>query len=110
MRDTLFLLAAPFEDGGFDWYCNDCAAMEGALVANPHWLQKIDVRRIAFPRPRRELIDLVGEEHQGCPVLVTLAERGASDALKVGDYAILTDVRAIGRALAHRYGGAGPHP
>ena len=32
------------------------------------------------------------------------------DAIIVGEYAILQDVRAIGRALAHRHGGAGPHP
>jgi Protein of unknown function (DUF3088) len=110
MKDTLFILKAPFGDGGFDWYCNDCATMEGALIANPHWLQRIEVRRIAFPRPRIELIELIGEEHQGCPVLVTSAERAPSDAVRVGEYAILTDVRAIGRALAHRHGGAGPHP
>ena len=67
MKDTLFILAAPFPDGGFEWYCNDCATLEGALMANPHWNDKVDVRRIAFPRPRQEMIDLVGPDWQGCP-------------------------------------------
>ena len=32
------------------------------------------------------------------------------DAIIVGEFAILQDVRAIGRALMSRHGGVGPHP
>lgn len=111
MKDVLFLLKAPFLDGDQSWYCNDCAALEGALLANPHWNDQADVRRIAFPRPRREVIDLVGEAHQSLPMLVLDAAGAPPHALKVNDrYAILTDVRAIGWALATRHGGVGPHP
>lgn len=110
MKDRLYLLAAPFSDAGFEWYCNDCATMEGALLSNPHWNERVDVRRIAYPRPRAEVVALVGEEHQGCPLLVMSAAGAPGDATIVGEYAILQDVRAIGRALAHRHGGAGPHP
>ncbi len=110
MKDILFLLKAPFGDGGFDWYCHDCAALEGALLANPGWATRIDVRRVAFPRPRQDVIDLVGEAWQGLPMLVMDAERAPGDATVVGRYAVLTDVRDIGRTLAHRHGGAGPHP
>lgn len=110
MKDTLFILAAPFQDGGFDWYCNDCATLEAALLVNPHWNEKVDVRRIAYPRPRQQIIDLVGPDWQGCPMLVMDKDRAPGDAIIVGDLAILQDVRAIGRALAHRHGGAGPHP
>lgn len=110
MKDRLYLLKAPFGDQGFDWYCNDCAAMEGALLANPHWADKVDVLRVAFPRPRSELVELVGAERQGLPMLVMDAAKAPGDAIIVGDLAILQDVRAIGRALAHRHGGAGPHP
>jgi hypothetical protein len=110
MKDQLFILKAPFTDGPFDWYCNDCATMEGALLANPHWNQKIDVRRIGFPRPRHEVIELVGEEHQGLPMLVMPAKGAPGDAMIIGEYAVLKDIRAIGRALASRHGGVGPHP
>ena len=110
MKDTLFILAAPFPDGGFEWYCNDCATLEGALLVNPHWVDKVNVRRVAFPRPRQEVVDLVGPDWQGLPMLVMDRERAPGDAIVVGDYAILQDVRAIGRALASRHGGAGPHP
>ena len=110
MKDTLFLLTEPFQDGGFDWYCNDCATLEYVLQLNPHWLQKIDVHRVAFPRPRQQIVDLVGPDWQGCPMLVMDKGRAPGDAIIVGDYAILQDVRAIGRALASRHGGVGPHP
>ncbi|MEQ1756351.1 MAG: DUF3088 family protein [Micropepsaceae bacterium] len=110
MKDRLYILAAPFPDGGFEWYCNDCATLEGALMVNPHWNDRIDVRRVAYPRPRQELIDLIGSEYQGLPMLVMERDRAPGDAINVGDFAILQDVRAIGRALASRHGGAGPHP
>ncbi len=110
MKDRLYILAAPFPNGGFDWYCNDCATLEGALMVNPHWNGRIDVRRVAYPRPRQELIDLIGSEYQGLPMLVMDRDRAPGDAILVGDFAILQDVRAIGRALASRHGGAGPHP
>ena len=30
----------------------------------------LEVRRIEFPRPRREIVELIGAASQGCPVLV----------------------------------------
>lgn len=110
MKDRLFILSQPFADGGFEWYCNDCATLECALQLNPHWADKIDVRRVAFPRPRSEVVALVGPDWQGLPMLVMDKDRAPGDAIIVGDYAILQDVRAIGRALTSRYGGVGPHP
>jgi hypothetical protein len=38
------------------------------------------------------------------------AKGAPGDAMIVGEYAILKDIRAIGRALASRHGGVGPHP
>ncbi len=110
MKDILFILAAPFQDGGFEWYCNDCSALEGALLTNPHWNERIEVRRIAFARPRKEIADLIGPDFQGCPMLVMAKDGAPGDAIAVGEFAILQNVSAIGRALAHRHGGAGPHP
>lgn len=110
MKDRLYLLKSPFEDGGADWYCNDCATLEGALLANPQWGEKIEVRRIGFPRPRAELVELVGDQYQGLPMLVMPAEGAPAEALRIGAYAILKDVRQIGALLARRHGGVGPHP
>jgi hypothetical protein len=111
MKDRLYILKAPFQDGGFEWYCNDCATLEMALSYNPHWKAKIDVHHVAFPRPRRELIELLGrDDWQGLPMLVMDRDRAPGDAILVGDFALLQDVRAIGRALVSRHGGVGPHP
>lgn len=110
MRDRLFLLAQPFQDGGFDWYCNDCATLEAVLRLNPHWVDKVDIERVGFERPRSSIVELLGPDWQGCPILVMERERAPADSVIVGPYAILQDVRAIGRALTTRYGGVGPHP
>jgi hypothetical protein len=114
-RDTLFLIKAPFEDHALEgmWFCHDCAAMEGALLANPHWARAIEVRRLPFPRPRHDIIALIGEANQSMPVLV-LADalqppEGAKHSEETGRLFIDTP-RGIGRYLAKTYGGAEPHP
>ena len=47
-----------------------CAQMVGLLEFYPVLKEKLEVRWLDFPRPRPELIDLLGEENQSCPVLV----------------------------------------
>lgn len=112
-RDVLFIIKAPFEDAELDgtWFCRDCATMEGALMANPHWSNHIDVRRMPFPQPRQEIVALIGEENQSMPVLV-LAKltKAPADALIAGGTPFISEPKAICRYLAATYGGAGPHP
>ncbi|WP_269583029.1 DUF3088 domain-containing protein [Roseibium sp. Sym1] len=101
MKDKLFLLAPGFEDPAFPgrtFYCWHCALMEGVLASFPDLAVKLDVRRIAWPRPRQELVDLLGEANQSLPVLV-LAEGGFID-----------DKDAILAALTERHGFPDPHP
>jgi hypothetical protein len=115
MKDKLFLLAAPFDDAKLSadqiWFCADCAMVEGALLANPHWTERVEIRRVAFPRPRAEVVALVGETEQGLPLLI-LAEGGPSPegVRQVNGLSILHEGKPITKALALRYGGAGPHP
>jgi len=112
-RDTLFILAAPFEDAALHgtWFCTACATMEGALLANPDWALRIDVKRSAFPRPRHDIIALIGEGNQSMPVLALAA--GATppaDAKEFDGVFFLDEPKSITRYLAAAYGGAGPHP
>jgi len=112
-RDTLFIIAAPFVDAALDgtWFCTACATMEGALLANPEWASRIDVRRSAFPRPRSEIIALIGEGNQSMPVLVLAAgSTPPADAKEFEGVFFLDDPKPITRYLAATYGGAGPHP
>jgi hypothetical protein len=112
-RDTIFIIKAPFEDQALDgtWFCTSCATMEGALLANPHWANRIDVKRSAYPRPRTEIINLLGEENQSMPVLVLADTSTPPEGAKehMGRY-FLDEPKPITRYLAATYGGAGPHP
>ncbi len=112
-RDTLFILAAPFDDPAMEgtWFCTSCATMEGALLANPEWAQRIDVKRSAFPRPRADIIALLGPDNQSMPVLVLADCATRPDGAKEYEGRFFLDEpKPITRYLAAAYGGAGPHP
>lgn len=112
-RDTLFILRAPFEDAALDgtWFCASCAMVEGALLANPHWATHIDVRRMPYPRPRHDMIALIGEENQSMPVLVLADAPTPPEGAKVFEgRSFIDEPKPIARYLAATYGGAGPHP
>jgi len=112
-RDTLFIIQAPFEDAAMDgtWFCTSCATMEGALLANPQWAARIDVKRSAFPRPRQDIINLIGEGNQSMPVLVLAAgSTPPANAKEFDGVFFLDEPKPIARYLAATYGGAGPHP
>lgn len=112
-RDTLFIIRAPFEDLALEgkWFCASCAMMEGALLANPHWHTHIDVKRMPFPRPRHDMIVLIGEENQSMPALVLAdASKPPEGAKEFEGRYFLDEPKAITRYLAATYGGAGPHP
>lgn len=113
-RDTLFILRAPFEDAALEgtWFCTACATMEGALLANPHWAARIEVKRMPFPRPRHDIVVLIGEDNQSMPVLVLADGSVAPDDAKRAEdgRAFIDEPKAITRYLAAAYGGAGPHP
>ena len=99
MKPTLFVLKMPFEDGpGEMWVCSHCAMIEGALAANKHWEQLVEVKRIDFPKPRTEVIELLGEENQWLPVLILDQNSTITDPIEIINY------------LAKQYGGAAVHP
>jgi hypothetical protein len=113
-RDRLFLLHPDFEDPAYPgkrFYCWHCALMEGVLACFAHLTTKLDVERIAWPRPRSAVIDLVGEENQSVPLLV-LADDAPADiaAYSYRGRRFVNDKDAILRTLSRRYGIPEPHP
>lgn len=73
-RDRLYLLKPQFMDASKGpYFCPGCAQMLGLLEFYPALKEKLEVRWLDFPRPRPELIELLGEENQSCPVLVLQA-------------------------------------
>lgn len=72
-KPALFLLSPDFEDAKFPgqrFFCRHSALVEGVLTSFPRLVDAIDIRRIAFPRPRTDVVELIGEANQGLPVLV----------------------------------------
>ena len=111
---VLFLLKPGFTDEkGGPWFCPGCAGVEGFLKFAPSVEPRLDVRRIDFPRPRREIVELVGAENQSCPVLVL--EKGAAVppegkvSAETGR-AFISGAEAISDFLGRTFGVVRPHP
>ena len=86
-RDRLFLLKPDFVDPAYPgqrFYCWHCALLEGVLASFPSLQSKIDVERIAWPKPRQAVMEIVGEHNQSLPLLVLAAD--APDALATGKF------------------------
>jgi hypothetical protein len=73
--------------------------------------ERIEVTRIAWPRPRQEVIALVGEENQSLPLLVLASE--APDVFATGSHGqvrFVTGKDEILSVLSRRHGIPTPHP
>lgn len=117
--EKLFLLNPNFRDIKVDgteqlYYCPNCAMIEGVLKYYPEIQNSIEIVYIDFPRPRRQLIDLVGEENQGCPNLViskdTSSKVDTSYFRVCGDYLFVNKKELIVRYLADKYHIGKLHP
>ena len=113
LMDILFLLTPGFTDSARDsegkrYYCPSCAFLEGVLACCPELRTKLDIRYIDYPRPRSEIIALVGDANQGCPNLILdTANHKHVDAncfFRVGDRLHTNDTRVIVEYLAEQYG------
>lgn len=113
-KDQLFLLETGFTDPAFPgqvFYCWHCVLMEGLIASFPQLSRQLDVHRIAWQRPRGDLVTLLGPENQSCPVLV-LAD-GSADSVHARQYAgkrFIDDKDAILIALTERHDIPTPHP
>ncbi len=114
MKDQLYLLKPGFMDQGKGpYFCPGCALVEGMLSFYPILREKIEVHYIDFPRPRSELISLIGSDNQGAPKLILSEDSAAAPedvivATANGRKFIAGDV-AICKYLAHAYGCGMPH-
>ena len=113
-RDQLYLLKPGFFDNGRGpFFCPGCAQMVGLLEFYPELKPRLDFRYVDFPRPRPELVDLLGEEKQSCPVLVLkTVPPGLASNLKVHNangHAFVEGADEIAEYLAHVHGIGIPH-
>ncbi len=113
-RDTLYLLQPGFEDPAYPgqkFYCEHCALMEGVLASFPELGKDLDIKRVAWPRPRHEVIALMGEENQSLPLFIlTKGDRSVHQTGENEGNAFVSDKDAILAVLAERHGFPNPHP
>lgn len=112
-KDILFLLSTGFEDGpGTSWFCPYCIKVEGMLACFPEIAERIQVRRIGFAKPRQEIVALLGEQAQGCPVVVLGEAHAAHPAARRSEAtgrAYIADSDAILAWLAETFDTPRPH-
>lgn len=113
-RDTLILLKPAFLDPAYPgtrFYCWHCALLEGVLQSFPDLAARLDVERIAWPRPRCEVVARLGEGHQSLPVLILGEGSDTSGATgHANGRSFVEGKDAILAALSARYGIPVPHP
>lgn len=114
-RDRLYLLNSGFfdQDKG-PYFCPGCAQMVGLLEFYPQLKDRLDVRYVDFARPRPELVELLGEENQSCPVLVIESTPAGlpSSQLKLQQAkgrVFVEGANEIAEYLAHAHGIGIPH-
>ena len=112
MTERLFLINPDWMDAeGGPWFCPAGAFIEGVLAFYPRLHEQLEITRLDYPRPRPPVIDLVGEDHQSCPLLVL---DGAFDwpetQTSAATGARFLQDHAIAPYLAARYGIGLPHP
>lgn len=83
-RDTLFVLDFDWPDPAYEgrrFYCKDSVTVEGLLALFPDRAANIEVVRVGWPRPRTEVVAVLGEENQNLPALA-FAEGGFVNAIE----------------------------
>lgn len=91
MKDQLFVFRPGFTDRGTSHFCPFSAQVIGFLAYYPQIAASLDVVELDFAKPRRPLVDLVGEAHQAAPMLVF-----AGDPIDVPHV-------TVGEANGHRF-------
>ena len=113
-RDTLFLLKHEFQDGaGLPYFCPHCAEVNGVLGYFPQLKYSLDIRYVDFARPRADIVQILGEANQNCPMLI-LAEKPGLDALEmmageVNGKFFITGPEEIARYWSYVHGISRPH-
>lgn len=113
-RDILFLLPHGFPDGpGAPYYCPDCTQIAGLLRLSPELMSHVEIRYAQFTRPRPEIVSLVGEANQSCPLLIldslSPAPSGGCGIDSKTGLRFLDSASAIGTYWSERFGSPRPH-
>lgn len=106
-KDILFLLPKSFKDKNQPdkaFFCPHCLPLEGALASYKDQLKDLEVRHEDFPRPRKNVIALAGEDNQSLPLLVL--GKGRTTKHATGNYnghVLVAGAKPILATLAELY-------
>ncbi|MCB1205202.1 MAG: DUF3088 family protein [Verrucomicrobiae bacterium] len=108
-QDRLYLIRPDFfHDGRGPLYCPGCAEILGLLDVYPSLKDRVSLHYVDFDRPRPELVALLGEENQSCPVLILSrkSEERAhmSECRRAQGLFFVEGAREIGAFFATTYG------
>jgi hypothetical protein len=111
---TLYMLNTWYDaPGKGPFYCPDCGIVEGFFIYNPQIKERLDIIHVDFHRPRPKIIEALGEENQGSPVLVlpdaSVCFEGVKKSMTTGK-AFIDDPLTICNFLAQSFDGIFPHP
>lgn len=95
------------------WIFETEGARRSFLEFYPELKPRVNIHWVDFARPRPDLVALLGEENQGCPVLVLGSEPQDPPARiqvrHANGHAFVADEPEIGEYLAHTQGIGRPH-
>ena len=66
----LYLFKRDFVDAGKRYFFFHCLRVEGLMALFPEIRHAIEVRYVAFAKPRGQLAEWVGDDQQSCPQLI----------------------------------------
>ena len=85
--------------------------IEGLITTFPRLAEQIEIHRIAWPRPRADLVSRLGSGNQSLPVLILSdTGTGCQGVKQHDDVHFIDDKDAILTALTLRHGIPTPHP
>lgn len=83
--ERLFVFPPGFDDRGGRWFCPYSAQVMGYLAYYPAVRATLEIVEIDFAKPRRPLVDLVGEANQSAPCLILDAAPRAMAGVTVAE-------------------------
>jgi len=115
MKKPILLMLNPWFDNGDQgpFYCPDCGIVEGFLAYNPDIRAQLEIIYVEYKRPRPTIIEYLGEENQGSPVLVLddsdQIPDGAKKSFSTGKI-FIDDPILMCNHLGKHFKGVRPHP
>ena len=117
--EKLFLLKPDFIDVKIDnvgklYYCHQCAMIAGIIKFYPQLETMLEINYVDFKRPRKAIIELIGEDNQSCPVLIIENSQDQNVDISYfnsyGDKLFINSTDSILKYLSEKYGIGNPHP